>query len=83
MSWRAGYELRRRRQFYHNSGLQMGTAAGFEALTSAIKATPAFPCCAFEGDGNGFKLDPCTSCNPVRRLPKPVRCVVDDQVRAE
>jgi len=81
MSWLRSYKLRHQRQFYPNSGLLMGTAEGFEALTSAIKAVPGFPCCAFEGDSAGYKLDPCTSCKPVRRLPTPVRCAVEDQVR--
>lgn len=79
MSWLRSYKLRHQRQFYPNSGLLMGTAEGFEALTSAIKAVPGFPCCAFEGDSAGYKLDPCTSCKPVRRLPTPVRCAVEDQ----
>lgn len=81
MSWHRSYKLRYQRQYYPNSGLLMGTAAGFEALAAAIKAVPRFPCCAFEGDSAGYKLDPCTSCSPVRSLPTPVRCAVEDQVR--
>ena len=79
LSWKARYQLRHTRQFYPNSGLIIGTSAGFEALASAVKATPKFPCCAFEGDGNGFQLDPCSSCRPIRRFPAPVACTVEDQ----
>ena len=40
MSWHRSYKLRYQRQYYPNSGLLMGTAAGFEALAAAIKAVP-------------------------------------------
>lgn len=79
MSWKQRYDLRHRRQFYPNSGLIAGSAAGFEALATAVRATPRFPCCAFEGDRAGFALDPCSSCRPIRRFPAPVDCTVEDQ----
>ena len=78
-SWKERYTLRHRRQFYPNSGLIMGTARGFEALASAVRATPRFPCCAFDGDQNGYRLDPCSSCRPIRTFTAPVSCTVEDQ----
>ena len=78
-SWKARYELRHRRQYYPNSGLIAGSHAGFEALAAAVRATPRYPCCAFAGDRAGYTLDPCSSCQPMRRFPKPVACAVEDQ----
>ena len=40
-----------------DSGLVVGTSDGLEALATAVRATPRFPCCAFEGDRAGFALD--------------------------
>ena len=79
LSWKARYTLRHQRQFYPNSGLVVGTSDGLEALATAVRATPRFPCCAFEGDRAGFALDPCSSCRPIRRFPAPVECTVEDQ----
>lgn len=79
MSWKAAFTLRHRHQFYPNSGLILGTSAGFETLAAAVRASPRFPCCAFEGDSNGWALDACSSCRPIRRFPQPVSCAVEDQ----
>ena len=78
-SWKTRYTLRHQRQFYPNSGLILGTSSGFEELAAAIRRTPHFPCCAFEGDLHGFRLDPCSSCRPMRTFPAPVSCTVEDQ----
>uniref|UniRef100_A0A7S2IQF3 Uncharacterized protein n=1 Tax=Haptolina brevifila TaxID=156173 RepID=A0A7S2IQF3_9EUKA len=79
MSWKARYIARHRLQHYPNSGLIIGTSAGFEALSAALHRTPRFPCCSYEGEAGGFAIDPCMSCRPPRRFDAPVSCVVDDQ----
>ena len=38
----------------------IGMSDGFETLTDAIGRIETFPCCAFEGDTNGFALDACS-----------------------
>lgn len=81
LPWKARYQSRHRNQFYPNSGLLMGTVIGFRKLWRAMQErnTRSFPCCAYEGETGGFKLDPCTSCVPKRTFENRSMCVVDDQ----
>jgi len=79
LPFKVRYARSREQLLYPNSGLVMGTAAGFESLSAALHRLPHFPCCAFEGEIGGFDLAPCNSCQPPRIFPKPVPCTVEDQ----
>ena len=79
LPFRTKFGMRHRQNFYPNSGLILGTRAGFAALSRALHRRPRFPCCSFDGESGGYEVQPCNSCRPPRRFGSRARCLIDDQ----